>query len=929
MGEDELGNPSQEGGMTASYFDTEGDGDVEGEEEEGEEEDGDEGEEGEEDDIGEGECFVGFQNEMNPLDLIRDDASGSQVYKQFERLEYEALADRKRKALANKQSEGPCKKPRQEEVTGMTVEEMQEIMNYTGGRRRRRRSRKQKKRGRQKGSKKKLNPELTRKLGDATLHYAHGHYEEAISMLNEVVRLAPNLPDPYHTLGLIYEEVDDKRKATVCYMIAALLSPKDSSLWRRVVPWSIELGDIGQAWYCLHKAINADPGDITLKSYRAALFMDIGDYRKAAETYDEIFKLCPDNFEALKTAIMLYKKSGLLEHAVRILEGNIRDNDSEASLRMVDMLASLCIENKGYVEALQHIEDAKKFHCLERELPLSLTVKEGICYAHLGQMEKAEICFSSLHQDNAVDHMDHIIAVANTFMDLQHSGSALKYYLMLEGKFSDIGFLNLKMAHCYLALRRTGLAVEFFYKALQAREDDINTRLTLASVFLGEGKDDEAIYLLLPPANAGSGIDNDSIRSTAWWLNWKVKLKLSSIYRSKGMHEAFVDLICPLVRESLLIESMLQKVKQKKRLSTSILAERVKVLDDSQTDSVFRNFRRPATKSDMTKACRAKKILEKKATLKEGKKLAALAAGLDWESNDSDEEALELPVRESPLPELLKDEEHYCLMKDLCTALVSLRRYSEALDIIKLILMLSTKIFPSEKKEEFRSLGSEIALNVTDPSVASEYIRYMVRQHPQSIAAWNCFYKIFLRLESRHSKFSKFLHRMRVEHKYLVPPMMISGNQFTTISHHQAAAREYLEAYKLMPESSLINLCTGTSLINLSFGHRLQNKHHTVAQGLAFLYNNLRLHGETQEALYNIARAYHHVGLFTLAASYYEKVLAVEEKDGPLPELSKMKGHKTGCCDLRREAAYNLHLIYRKSGAVDLARQLLKDCCTL
>lgn len=33
------------------------------------------------------------------------------------------------------------------------------------------------------------------------------------------------------------------------------------------------------------------------------------------------------------------------------------------------------------------------------------------------------------------------------------------------------------------------------------------------------------------------------------------------------------------------------------------------------------------------------------------------------------------------------------------------------------------------------------------------------------------------------------------------------------LSHHQDAAREYLEAYKLMPECPLINLCAGKASI--------------------------------------------------------------------------------------------------------------------
>jgi general transcription factor 3C polypeptide 3 (transcription factor C subunit 4) len=54
----------------------------------------------------------------------------------------------------------------------------------------------------------------------------------------EVVRLAPNVADSYHTLGLCHEALGDRRKALNFYMIAAHLTPKDSSLWRRLAAWS-------------------------------------------------------------------------------------------------------------------------------------------------------------------------------------------------------------------------------------------------------------------------------------------------------------------------------------------------------------------------------------------------------------------------------------------------------------------------------------------------------------------------------------------------------------------------------------------------------------------------------------------------------------------------------------------------------------------
>jgi len=55
----------------------------------------------------------------------------------------------------------------------------------------------------------------------------------------------------------------------------------------------------------------------------------------------------------------------------------------------------------------------------------------------------------------------------------------------------------------------------------------------------------------------------------------------------------------------------------------------------------------------------------------------------------------------------------------------------------------------------------------------------------------------------------------------------------------------------------LLFFSTGTALINLALGFRLQNKHQCLAQGLAFLYNNLWLCENSQVQL-----GYHFVLLF-------------------------------------------------------------------
>ena len=50
---------------------------------------------------------------------------------------------------------------------------------------------------------------MNEKLGEANLLYISERYQEAKELLTEVVRLAPEIPDSYHTLGLIHEQTGE------------------------------------------------------------------------------------------------------------------------------------------------------------------------------------------------------------------------------------------------------------------------------------------------------------------------------------------------------------------------------------------------------------------------------------------------------------------------------------------------------------------------------------------------------------------------------------------------------------------------------------------------------------------------------------------------------------------------------------------------
>jgi general transcription factor 3C polypeptide 3 (transcription factor C subunit 4) len=130
---------------------------------------------------------------------------------------------------------------------------------------------------------------------------------------------------------------------------------------------------------------------------------------------------------------------------------------------------------------------------------------------------------------------------------------------------------------------------------------------------------------------------------------------------------------------------------------------------------------------------------------------------------------------------------------------------------------------------------------------------------------------------------------------------------------HRLAIAEYLRAYAHVPKEPLVNLCLGLAYLHLANNRKTSDRQHVVMQSFSFLYQYFKLRNKNMEATYNIARAFHQLGLVHLAVPYYERVLAMEDD----PDM-KQTGES-----LKRETAFNLSLIYKASGSYSLARQVL------
>ncbi|KAK0527300.1 transcription factor TFIIIC subunit tfc4 [Tilletia horrida] len=144
----------------------------------------------------------------------------------------------------------------------------------------------------------------------------------------------------------------------------------------------------------------------------------------------------------------------------------------------------------------------------------------------------------------------------------------------------------------------------------------------------------------------------------------------------------------------------------------------------------------------------------------------------------------------------------------------------------------------------------------------------------------------------------------------------------------------FTKQYSRIRSDPLISLLCGVAFLTRALNRQVDNRHHAVLQGFAYLsqYRKLRAR-ESEEVEYNFGRAFHQIGLLEQAVHHYEKVLrlaeaaqkangAADSEDGWIDEdvttlETKKKGFATA-----REAAFNLALIYNTGGSPASARAL-------
>ncbi|QLQ78759.1 hypothetical protein HG537_0B01080 [Torulaspora globosa] len=116
-----------------------------------------------------------------------------------------------------------------------------------------------------------------------------------------------------------------------------------------------------------------------------------------------------------------------------------------------------------------------------------------------------------------------------------------------------------------------------------------------------------------------------------------------------------------------------------------------------------------------------------------------------------------------------------------------------------------------------------------------------------------------------------------------------------------------------IPDDPMVNLLMGLSHLHRSMQRLTASRHFQILHGLRYMYRYHDIRSSSydilqkQEADYNIGRAFHLLGLVSIAVQYYNKVLNDYQDD-------KLKKH----------AAYNCIIIYQESGNTRLANHIME-----
>ena len=169
--------------------------------------------------------------------------------------------------------------------------------------------------------------------------------------------------------------------------------------------------------------------------------------------------------------------------------------------------------------------------------------------------------------------------------------------------------------------------------------------------------------------------------------------------------------------------------------------------------------------------------------------------------------------------------------------------------------------------------------------------------------------------------------------------IVVASTKLVKLHNTNSSINHFSKAQQILGEKNpRVFFCLGVSHLNRLGTKNNTNRSLTLLKSFTFFFNYYNLSNKSQEASFNLARAFHQVGFFYLAVPFYERAIEMgkelrKEDEKMIDEKEEEEGKnlfEIGSSsnpldyNLESESYFNLHLIYKKSGNNDLANECIE-----
>lgn len=358
----------------------------------------------------------------------------------------------------------------------------------------------------------KMAPEAARLMGTANMAFVSRDYDKAQQLLLQVIQVAPNSFEPYHTLGLVWEEQGEREKASGFYMLAALINPSNAELWQKLADWAQEdERKREEAIFCLTMAINAakedDVNNNVEDNYwrRARLLLANNQPQEAVRSFVKLLSTRLDDIGLVKRVSKLAISQDISMIAAQVLERAARRNKSKVSWSYLNLLLELLFmsnDNEGkIIELVKEYsmvlldqtlllsnpqwgvwsEEERQEWLLSR-VPIEIYLKYAIAVVkcdHVGM-----ISMSRVLQCNPETDTDLLHTLADCLYTGKHYQSALDCFTLLQSNEASWSVRSCCLqGHCLVQLSRHTEAIDAYKTCLMADPGYEEARVALAECY--------------------------------------------------------------------------------------------------------------------------------------------------------------------------------------------------------------------------------------------------------------------------------------------------------------------------------------------------------------------------------------------------------------------------------------------------------------